>query len=338
MKKILLLVLSLLLITSCGRTPPPENNDKPPVTVGIEDYYPFLENTLLSYAGEGNEYAESDIFFDFIRGDRAQTRNITGGTTLAKVLELKDGELRVVASREEFYYMEDLTAIQEEYKEVILKEPLVTGTTWTLPDGRQRSITSTDTEIETPLGTYEALEVTTEIDDKTNMIDYYVLDMGHVFSVFNSEDFKVTTTLEKIERDTALPLTIRFYYPDLKSEQLVFFDEQIAFHTNDDVKSIFESQFKNIPENDLTPPISENTKINSILLDYSNQLVKADFSEELITEMNAGSLMESLMIQSIVNTLGNYYQVEKVFISTDGNPYSSGHFMLQEDDYFTVIN
>lgn len=340
MKKLLLLIVALLVLTSCKRTPVPEPNDidKPKDAFGIEDYYPFLENTLLSYAGEGNEYAERKIFFDFIRGNRAQTRTITGGTTLANVLEVKDGELRLIHSREEFYYFEDLTAVEEEYKDILLKEPLVAGTKWNLRDGRQRSITGTEVEIETPSGKYKALEVTTEVDENTKMMDYYVLNIGHVLSIFKSEDFEVKTMLEEIKENTTYPFAIRFFYPDFENERLVYVDKQVALHTNDDIKNTLESDFKNIPAKDLTPLISENTKINSLILDYSNQLVKVDFSKELISEMNAGSLLEGLIIQGIVNTLGHYYQVEKVFISVDGEPYSSGHFMIQEDEYFTVNN
>lgn len=338
MKKLFMLLIALLVLTSCQRAPSPQPGDQeePPATYGIEDYYPFLENTLLSYAGEGNEYASKDVYFDFISGNRAQIRDITGGTILAEVLEVKDGELRLITSREEFYYIEDLTGVEEDYKDIILKEPLQTGTEWSLRDGRQRSITGTEVEIDTPSGKYKALEVTTKIDENTTLKEYYVLNIGHVLSIFSSDNFEVKTLLEKIEKNTVLPVTIRFYYPDFENEQLIYVDEEIEFHTNDDIKELLKNGLSKAPEENLTRPISENTKINSIVLDYNDRILKADFSKELVTEMNAGIFLEGQIIQSVVNTLGRFYQVEKVFITIEGKPYSSGHFELQEDEFFTV--
>lgn len=97
-----------------------------------------------------------------------------------------------------------------------------------------------------------------------------------------------------------------------------------------------EFNLKNPKSDKLIPSISENTKIKSVKLDRGNRIVRVDFSKELLTELNAGSAMEMEMIKSIVNTLGNYYGVEKVYISTEGTPYSSGHFAIREDEYFTV--
>ena len=64
--------------------------------------------------------------------------------------------------------------------------------------------------------------------------------------------------------------------------------------------------------------------------------MRVDFSNELLTDMNAGSSIEMEILKSIVNTIGNYYGVDKVYISTEGTPYSSGHFGIREDEYFTV--
>ena len=46
--------------------------------------------------------------------------------------------------------------------------------------------------------------------------------------------------------------------------------------------------------------------------------------------MNAGSGGENLILQSIVNTFGNYYGVEKVCLTVDNKPYESGHIVLEK--------
>jgi hypothetical protein len=38
----------------------------------------------------------------------------------------------------------------------------------------------------------------------------------------------------------------------------------------------------------------------------------------------------------VTNTLGNYYNVDKVYISIDGAPYNSGHVQMSEKDNFYI--
>jgi hypothetical protein len=52
--------------------------------------------------------------------------------------------------------------------------------------------------------------------------------------------------------------------------------------------------------------------------------------------MNSGTGLESMIIQSIVNSLGDYYNTDKVYISINGKPYESGHFALKAGECFYV--
>lgn len=64
--------------------------------------------------------------------------------------------------------------------------------------------------------------------------------------------------------------------------------------------------------------------------------VYVDFSRDLVEEMNAGSGTEMLILQAIVNTIGEYYGVEEVVLTVEGNPYESGHILMEEDQAFEV--
>ena len=61
-----------------------------------------------------------------------------------------------------------------------------------------------------------------------------------------------------------------------------------------------------------------------------------DFSKVLLSEMNTGSGYESLILQSITNTVGTYYGVNKVYITIENKPYSSGHIEMKKGQFFTV--
>ena len=164
-----------------------------------------------------------------------------------------------------------------------------------------------------PLGNYTALEITSESSEST-VTDYYVKNIGHVKKVFKTKegDFTVSSELEKIEKDMPYSEQIRFYYPDFLKDKLAYVVKDIELFTNKDVKEIFEREMKIIPEgSELTKVMSDNTKILNIELDDDKDLVTVDFSSHLVSEMNAGTSLEAMLLKSITNTFGTYFQKQK---------------------------
>ena len=242
MKKILITIFILLFI-SCSERPSKQNNISPQPSETnkpkISDYFPFTPNVRMKYEGIGNEYAEKDVYVDYINNNRIQLRVINPGTILGQVIENKDGQLRLIASIGEFYNRDDLTSYDNNNPEILLKEPLEKGTTWTLPDGNKRYISNIDVNISVPYGNFKALEVTTEYPD-SKTYDYYVLNLGHVKTVYKSNNFTVETNLEKFQKDASVIQTIKFYYTDLDNDRAIYMKEKINFKTNDKLKDIFE--------------------------------------------------------------------------------------------------
>jgi hypothetical protein len=300
----------------------------------IKDYYPFNENVIYSYEGKGNEYAEFTTWVDYIKEDKIQTRTNNGGTEVCKVIENKDGELKVLLSKEECYYREDLTGRSEGDGEILLKEPLVKGTSWTLSDGRKRYISNTEVAVTTPSGKYKALEVTTE-DKESTVKDYYSPNVGLVKTVFKSEGMEVSSTLSRVQKDSPLIQNVKFYYPNINDDKLYYAYKKLSFKTNDITKIAFEKAFKESPSKDLGKLIGPNVKIMSMYLNKDNA-VYIDFTKELITEMNAGSGYEEMILQCITNTVGEYYGVNRVFITIENKPYTSGHIAMDKFEAFIV--
>lgn len=339
MKKLLsfILILALILTAACNRNPNNNNgtnnventkNEK----LTIKDYYPFKENNKYVYEGKGNEYAAYTVFTDYISDDRVQLRINNGGTEIVRVLENKGGQLTQLLSRGETYFRDNFTGTANSDGEILLKEPLVKGTSWNTGDNIKRTITNVDMEITTPLGSYKAIEVTAEgAGYKT--LEYYAQDVGLIKSVTSENDNEVSSTLSKIETDASFVQGIRIFYPNMEEDVLNFTIVDCSFKTNDETKDVLEKTIKNLArENQVLTP---NAKINSLHL-QDNETVNIDFSKELITEMNAGSSYEAMILQSITNTLGTYYNVENVYITVEGAPYESGHIMLEENEPFKV--
>lgn len=308
--------------------------DPTPQLLKIEDYYPIKENIKYVYDGKGNEYASYSVYIDYTSEDKVQQRVDNGGTIMAKIVELKNGKITRLLSRGEAYYRENLLETKGNEEEVLLMEPLIKGTTWKLQDSRIRTITGTSVDITTPSGNYKAIEVVTEgSNDKT--IDYYAKNVGLVKSVFISGETEITSSLSKIEENVSLIQKISFFYPNVNDDKIYYKDKDISFKTNDITRQVLESAYKEPIGNNLGKVFSTNTKINSLYLNKDN-MVYIDLNKDFVTEMNAGSGYESMILQSIANTFGKYYNSEKVILTIDNNPYESGHIVMKKGEYIKV--
>lgn len=358
MKKVLiLLIVSILIISVVGCTANISNESKDgsnqenigkdeenilseddgsnQETLTIEDYYPFQENIIMDYEGIGNEYAEQTTFLEFVENNRAQLKIMNPGTNFVKVIEYKNGALTEVFSEGEFYHIENMLNTNTNSSNIILKEPLEVGTAWLTEEGQDKAITSMDAKIETPLGSYKALEVTTEFEGGATEKQYYAKGVGLVGSIYDDGEFQVKTLLKEIIKDKH-ELEIVSYYPTGDDIGTEYINQSISFSTNDRIEEILERTMKEPPKEKLISPISKNTKINKIYLNRNSWILEVDFSKELLREMNAGSSFEYEILRSIVNTLGDFYDVNKVYITLEGEPYESGHYGISKNEYFEV--
>jgi hypothetical protein len=342
MKRIVIGLMMLLFLCGCQKavnnnnivpTNPPDSNTQSK----INDYFPYNKDTIVYYKGIGNEYAQKDVSVDFVKGNRIQLRTNNGGTVMVEVLENDAGELRRLYTRGECYYREDLTNTNNLKPEILLKEPLVKGTSWILPDGRKRYISEVDKEIQTPMGPYKAIEVTTESEkDKDLTHDYYVKDVGMVKNEFISNGEIISSTLERVQKNVPVKQTMRFYYPYFEKEKIAYIDKDINLKTNDTIVEVLETHMKEKLNDNLSYVLSRNVTIKKLSLDVAKNQVNIDFSKELVTEMNAGAGFEGMLLDSIVDTLGNYYGADKVYITMDGEPYTSGHIAMGKGEPFYV--
>jgi len=312
-----------------------ENNEE---TLSSYDYYPFLQNIRLHYDGEGSEFVAESVHFDYIFEDRAQIRRQSAGTTLLEVIHYDDGKVYSVLQEGESYQRESFYNIdleEGEKAEILIMEPIEVGTQWEVRDGVQREITNVGMVLETYVGEFEVIEVTTYEEDSTFTV-YYGQDYGKVKSVFEAGESEIYAELVEVEENYAVVQEATFFYPDFNEDCLVYFSEEISFDTNDEVEEIFEEFFRRSPKEDsdeYTALMSENTSINFIRLDREDFVGHIDFSEEFITEMNAGTSLESMILSSVVRTIGDYFLVDEVKLTIEGEPYASGHFEFEEGEY-----
>lgn len=331
--KLLAAFCFLLALSGCQNgsvsTPNTSSNTDTSEELKASDYFPMAENTRYVYQGEGNEYASYDVYHDYTTKNQVQQRINNGGTVIAKVIALSDGKLIQTYSSGETYYRENcLNKTGEE--EVLLAEPIVKDTAWTLKDGSTRTITSTSVSVSTPSGHYDAVEVTTQGANGTTT-QYYAKDVGLIKTVYGSGESQISSTLGSIEKDVPLTQTVRFFYPNVDQDKIYYNEKEIDFYTNDVTKDVIAKTYREVP-NGVAKVFSENTAINSLFLNDDGS-VSVDLNRAFLIEMNAGSGYESAILQCIANTFGYYYNTDKVVLTIEGKPYSSGHFVFQEGEF-----
>lgn len=340
MKKNVLLLSFIMLLTflfGCTNSTNDKKNtseNSKEQALKVADYYPIKENVRYVYEGNGNEYASYNVHIDYTSENKVQQRVDNGGTVSVKVIELRDGKVIKVLSRGEAYYRENLLKTKDGEEEVLLMEPLVKGTSWQVNDSKKRTITNISVNIDTPSGSYKAIEVTTEgANDKT--IDYYAKSVGLVKSEFISEDIEVTSSLSKIEENVPLIQKISFFYPNVNDDKIHYINRDISFNTNDITRQVLVAAYKEVVESSLGIVFNTNTKINSLYLNKDG-MVYIDLNEAFLTEMNAGAGYESMILKSIANTFGKYYGSEKIILTIDNNLYESGHIAMEKGQFIKV--
>ncbi len=330
MKKVrfILLAALLCLLAACNRTAPAK----------ILDYFPLTGNVHLVYQGEGNEYAEFETYVDYQSNSAIQLRVLNPGTTSVNVYVLENGMLKKVYAAGETYFRVNAMALREE-AEIMLKEPLQTGTAWTLANGSTRSITAINKKITVPAGTFNALEITTVAAEATNK-DYYAPGIGLILREFipkSDPNTKISSALLKMEAETPLEQTVRFYYPDFDHEQLVYLEQTIKLFSNDEIYAAFTKQMQQVPQGSgLQPLMSKAASVLGVRFDRETGLLTVDLSAEFVSEMNAGTTLESMLLNSVANTFGYYFQTKQVAITIAGKPYASGHVVFEEGEYLTA--
>jgi hypothetical protein len=319
-----LLLVFVFPIAGCGQEPMPTEE------AAIHDYFPFNENVRMVYEGQGNEFASYTTYVDYINDDKIQIRTNNGGTEVVKVLQNTDGSLIEINSWGEIFYKSDLIGEEANLSDVLLKEPLAEGTMWNLSDGSQREITGLTVAIETPYGSFEALEVTTTKDGETVQKQYYVLDIGLVKTITLVEDEEISSSLKEMNIGGGYDFTIRTYNFFVTDTGILsnFVDKTVTLKTGENINDFIVTEFV---EGGL---ISANTKLNDLWIKPDSDVANIDFSEQFVTEMNAGTTKESGVLMSVANTIGNYFQVQKVVITLDGEPYSSGHILMNKGEAF----
>lgn len=318
-----------------------EDDEQAEVEQDLTVWFPKFEDTLLDYEGEGNEFAPFTRYPQFVKDDSVQMVESTGGTDVVTIYEYSDEEVREVFVRPETYFREDFadTGLESEQDdfEIILQKPLEEGHSWESPSGSTSEITGVAVDKELSFGKVTALEVTRTSENGSETVEYYAEDIGLVERIFKTEEGEnnVISTLDTRSENTPEEIPLTVYSVDDQAMGLDRTSVTMALYTNEPARlAMAEILRGQAPDTETAQVIAESTDINFMYL-RQDGVVHVDFSTDL-ADMNAGSGVESMILQGIVNTIGGYYNVEEVLITLDNEPYESGHIALDEGETLSV--
>lgn len=362
MKKIFLLIISVII--AAGLLSGCQNNENTKIT----DYISFKPNTLYKYKGTGDERAAQTIYNDYINEEENlyQRRIIAGDMFVGECLSIKNGEMVNYFGGEYFYYFYDMTKAEPNSDALILKEPLKKGARWdrgkmliktddadTKAVNISAEVTGENVEVTVPYGTFKALEITVRTENTQEVTkEYYVKDIGLVkvdkhsrVAHFEGEDNKyvgeeyidITSELEEVVENTDYTDKGYFFYPDTQNDEVIYEEREIKHSTNEDTSALLEKELNNYSNEYCKSIIGSGTKINKIDFMHAKGKVKIDFSKELTLELAKDINSEGLFIQSIVNTIGYYFNMPKVCITVDGKGYE-GNITMDADEYKDVTS
>lgn len=303
-----------------------------------QELYPLLGNVRYIYEGYGNEYAGYYTVIDYLEGNRIQRRSNNGGSEIIEVVQVEDGVVEKTFQMGEIYYRENMLK-KSNTSEVLIKDPIEVGSQWSVPNGGTRTISAVGVEISTPAGVFDTVEVTTEYEAEESGItkQYYAKDVGlvkeaYIFSVDPGGEEEISATLAQVVEDDLWKQHITFYYPSDEYEVYNYMAKEVSFSTNQITRKTIEAVYK---DDAPYPVLTEGTLINWLYLNQDG-MVYIDVSREFVDEMNAGAGFEAMILQSLANTVGSYYGVERVLLTLDGGLYESGHIALMQGEYLEV--
>lgn len=163
----------------------------------LNSLFPLTKGSTWKYQGEGNEYASFSREVLFTKGNLAQVREDNGGTVSAAIYETTDLAVTRIFFQGEAYDRDNLLNQQPNETKIILKEPLVVGTTWGEPGG-QRQIVDVNATVDTPAGEFANCIKVEIAGEHSTLFEYFKEGVGMVKREFIDKESgnRITSSLE----------------------------------------------------------------------------------------------------------------------------------------------
>lgn len=285
-------------------------------SISLDTYLPIVKDNIWYYENKKNDSTLTS-WVEFIDNDVMQIRFSDGKKSFVKVYIAEEEAIYEVATVEDVSIKENYTTLRQ-YKNIVLKLPLVVGSSWVLLDGAVRTVTKVGGEYETPAGTEKGIEITTVHDDYT-MKEVYAEKVGIIQVDYKSDEDDYHFSLTKLQNNTAREEEVTLYIAQKKTGTLNKIKQNVSVMTNEEPRHFLTDLLNKVISADYITTISNGAIIDKIYLDDEDCLyieMSQDFMDPIY------NLAEQKgVIMSLVQTLGHYYNAKYVAITIDGETY-----------------
>ncbi len=340
MKRLLFVLLAVFFLVSCGEKKPETSPGTSPtpsagvsVAGSVRDYFPMKADTQYEFETITGRESKHTVYTTYLNDDTVQRRFVYGVYNPTELIQYKDGKIMLIFADPQFNYFEQIPKELYNRNDVLLAEPLEKGAKWFMNTDIQCEVTGINVPLEIPYGKVDALEVTATITDGSVKKFYYAKGLGLVKTLDQRANGQEDAYgLKAIKEGTSLAVNLEFFWHDPVADEIKSETRELSINTNTDIVKLLESELKKGDKSLFTP----NTKINSLEISRKESLLLLDLSSEFLSEMVAGSGIEQNLLQCITDTLGKFYETDKVQITVDGKRYESGHIVMEIGEYLNV--
>ncbi len=297
----------------------------------IEEYFSIKPNTLAVYTSNvGEEYDYS--IFNLYANDNTVQRVIYpkfSVTAVEEVLQFVDGDLKYINGTQQGTFYKNLLDDEPIYDITVMKGPLEVGIVWQMSYDSTSTISDTLVIVDTEVGSFTCIEITTNYTDGVFEKSYYAKDIGLVKTISTSSDGKeVIHTLSSYTENIVYEQDFIAYYYVAEEDALRYVPVTMPISSDMSLEENIEVALTEKVDDELYSVLNGAT-INFINEYRSEGYVHIDLDNYNLN--NAGSTGEMIMISGLVNSICQMGNVGKVKLTVNGNYYNSSHLGLLED-------
>ncbi len=304
-----------------------EDIQKKEVVGSIDEYFLMNDNTLYVYKSETGESQDYSIFNLYSNENTLQRIIVANFNPIIveEVLKYDNEKLLYINGTQRGTLFENLLEEEEKYEITVLAEPLQVGTVWQMSGDSTSVISDISAMIETELGSFSCIEITTNYSDGTFEKTYYAKGIGLVKTISTtSSGQEVVHNLVEVVENKPYELEFSVFYLDLQTENnLVTVPTTIEIDKNMNITKNIENSLKVKEDGEKYYSVLNGASINFIEVNDKENYVHIDLSGYDLT--NVGISEEQIMIDGLVNNLSLFSKKGNIKLTVDGNNYVSSH-------------
>lgn len=285
-------------------------------SISLDTYLPIVKDNIWHYENKKDDHSLTS-WIEFIDQDVMQMRFSNGKEDFVKVYIAEEEAIYEVAQVENVSIKENYTTLRQ-YKNIVLKLPLMVENSWTLSDGATRTITKVGKEYETPIGLQKGIEITTTHEDY-KIKEVYAEKVGLIQVDYTDDKKTQSFKLTEFENNTARQEQVTLYIPKKNSGALKQIQQTVSIMTNEEARHFLTDLLNKVIGKEYITTISNGAVIDKLFLDDEGCL-HVEMSEAFMDPLY-NTQEQKGVVMSLAKTLGKYYDAEYVMLTIQGELY-----------------